>query len=58
MLTANKMKQFKKDRLFQNDYERVGQLSELLKRVRVNDNQVFQKTQEQASPISPRPQIA
>lgn len=55
MLTANKMKQFKKDRLFQNDYERVGQLSELLKRVRVNDNQVFQKTQEQASPISPRP---
>jgi hypothetical protein len=40
-LTANKLKQFKKDRLFQNDFERVGQLTELLKRVRVNDAQAF-----------------
>jgi hypothetical protein len=36
-VTANKLKQFRKDRLFANDFERCGQLAELLRRVRVND---------------------
>lgn len=40
-MTVTKIKQFKKDRLFQNDFERIGQLAELLRRVRLPDAQLF-----------------
>lgn len=61
-MTLNKMKQFKKDRLQTNDRERMLQLSDLLKKVRQNENQIVQQCPEPSSPaklaanptISPR----
>ena len=41
MLTAGKMKLYRKDRLFANDKEKVECLSDVLKNVRINDEAAY-----------------
>jgi hypothetical protein len=36
-LLKRKLKEFKKDRLHTYDFERMGQLTEMLKKIRVNE---------------------
>jgi hypothetical protein len=38
-MTYGKMKQFRRDRLFANDRDRMGALTEILKKSRINDDQ-------------------
>lgn len=44
-MTKKQMKQFKRDRLYTNDRDRISQLADLLKKVRVSDEQ-YCKNQE------------
>lgn len=41
MLTAGKMKVYRKDRLFANDKEKIECLSDVLKNVRITDESSF-----------------
>lgn len=51
-MTKNKLKLFKKDRLFNHDFEKMNQLSDLLKKARLPESSICDPAlQECPSPI-------